>query len=71
MAEIEKYKYGKIYTIVKKKETEEELIYSPGQKKLTGNFSEFERLMPSVFYFFFVSLGSGTDFQNSVLFFFS
>ena len=27
MAEIEKYKYGKIYTIVEKKENEEELIY--------------------------------------------
>ena len=27
MTEIEKYKYGKIYTIVQKKENEEELIY--------------------------------------------
>ena len=34
MAEIEKYKYGKIYTKVEKKGNEEELIYTQRQKKM-------------------------------------
>ena len=39
MAEIEKYKYGKIYTIVEKKENEEELIYiGSAFQKLNNRF---------------------------------